>query len=66
MSMAQTRGLARRGNAEQSDFMLTAFVCLWIGFALGFVCAAMLRSGRGEAADGIEETRRVPARTRLL
>lgn len=35
--------------------MITALVCLWIGFAIGFLCAAMLHAGRerarGEAED---------------
>jgi hypothetical protein len=31
--------------------MLVALVCLWIGFALGFLCAAMLRGGHPHAHD---------------
>ena len=30
--------------------MLLAVVCLWIGFAAGFVCAALLAGSRGRRA----------------
>lgn len=35
--------------------LVVALVCLWIGFALGFVCAAVLRRGdpRAEAVGNL-------------
>lgn len=37
--------------------MLVALVCLWIGFAIGFVCAAMMRGGRRNAHDELDDGR---------
>jgi uncharacterized membrane protein YagU involved in acid resistance len=40
--------------------MLLLLVCLWVGFAAGFVCAAMLGGGRRDLP-----LRRYPRRDRL-
>ena len=34
------------GPRAHSGVMLLVLVCLWVGFAAGFVCAAMLGGGR--------------------
>lgn len=41
--------------------MLTALLCLWIGFALGFLCAAMLRGGGRNAREELNGARVVAA-----
>lgn len=46
-----------RAAQEESDAMLVALVCLWIGFAIGFLCAAMLHGGRRTARDELDDGR---------
>ena len=56
-STALLPGLGTQGEREQSDGMLVALVCLWIGFAIGFLCAAMLSGGHRNPRDEPDDAR---------